>query len=313
MKIKNNICQLLGIKYPIFQGGMAWVSDAYLAAAVSNAGGLGIIAGGNAPKEWIVEQIRLAKKLTDKPFALNIMLLSPFIEDVIEAVIEEKVEIVVTGAGNPGKYFKILNEAGVKIIPVVPSVAQAIRMDRNDCVLAMIVEGGEAGGHIGPNNTMSLLPQVVDNVNKPVIAAGGIADGRGMAAAFCLGASGVQLGTRFIVADECRASQEYKDKIIQSKDTSTVVTGQTTGHPIRCIKNKFTRKFSKMEKESVSIDELEKFGSGSLRKAVLDGDVEYGSVMAGQCAGLVNKKESCKKIIESLNNECKKVLGDLNE
>lgn len=313
MKIKGNICQTLGIQYPIFQGGMAWVSDAYLAAAVSNAGGLGIIAGGNAPKEWIVEQIRLAKTLTDKPFALNIMLLSPFIDQVIEAVIEEKLSIVVTGAGNPGKHFVKLNKAGVKIIPVVPSVAQAIRMERNDGVVALIVEGGEAGGHIGPNNTMALLPQVVDKVKLPVIAAGGIADGRGMAAALCLGASGVQLGTRFIVAYECRASDEYKNKIIAAKDTSTIVTGNSTGHPIRVIKNKFAKKFAKMERENTSIEELEVFGSGSLRKAVVDGDVDYGSVMAGQSAGLVSKKESCKEIIDDLMSTCEKVLGELNE
>ena len=242
-KIENNdICDLLGIEYPIFQGGMAWVSDADLAAAVSNAGGLGIIAAGNAPKEWIVEEIRKAKAKTNKPFAVNVMLLSPFVEDIVDAVIEEKVEIVVTGAGNPGKYFKKLNEHGVKIIPVVPSVAQAIRMERNDGVVALIAEGAEAGGHIGVTNTMSLIPQIVDAVNIPVIAAGGIADGRGMAASFCLGASAVQVGTRFLVADECNAADSYKEKVLKAKDTATMVTGNSTGHPVRVIKNKFAKK-----------------------------------------------------------------------
>lgn len=312
--MKNNIiCDLLGIEYPIFQGGMAWISDAELAAAVSNAGGLGIIAGGNAPKEWIVSEIRKIKTLTDKPFALNIMLLSPYIEDVIDAVIEEDVKIVVTGAGNPGKYFTKLNDNGVKIIPVVPSVAQAIRMERNSGVVALIAEGAEAGGHIGVTNTMSLIPQIVDSVDLPVIAAGGIADGRGVAAAFCLGASGVQVGTRFVVADECNVSENYKEKVIKAKDTSTMVTGNSTGHPVRIIKNKFAKKFKKLEDEKVSAEKLEEIGAGSLRLAVVDGDVDNGSVMAGQIAGLVNKRESCESIINDLMSGCERTIKNINE
>lgn len=307
----NNICNLLGIEYPIFQGGMAWIADSDLASAVSNAGGLGVIAAGNAPKDWVVDQIRKTKSKTDKPFAVNIMLLSPFVEDVVNAVIEEGVEIVITGAGNPGKYFKKLNENGVKIIPVVPSVSQAIRMERNDGVIAIVAEGAEAGGHIGVTNTMSLIPQIVDAVNIPVIAAGGIADGRGVAAAFCLGASGVQVGTRFLVADECNVSEGYKEKVLKAKDTSTTVTGRSTGHPVRVIKNKFAKKFKHMEDENATIEELEKFGAGSLRVAVVDGDVENGSVMAGQIAGMVNKRESCKEIITDLVNGYNQIISSL--
>lgn len=311
--ISNDVCSLLGIEYPIFQGGMAWVSDADLAAAVSNAGGLGIIAAGNAPKEWIVEQIKKTKMMTDKPFAVNVMLLSPFVDDIVDAVIEEKVEIVVTGAGNPGKYFKKLNENGVKIIPVVPSVSQAIRMERNEGVVALIAEGAEAGGHIGVTNTMSLIPQIVDTVDIPVIAAGGIADGRGMAAAFCLGASAIQVGTRFLVADECNVADSYKEKVINAKDTSTMVTGNSTGHPVRVIKNKFAKKLKKMEDSKASAEELEVFSSGSLRNAVVDGDVENGSIMAGQIAGLVNKKESCKSIIEDIINMYERTVMSIND
>ena len=313
-KIENNdICDLLGIEYPIFQGGMAWVSDADLATAVSNAGGLGIIAAGNAPKEWIVEEIRKAKAKTNKPFAVNVMLLSPFVEDIVDAVIEEKVEIVVTGAGNPGKYFKKLNEHGVKIIPVVPSVAQAIRMERNDGVVALIAEGAEAGGHIGVTNTMSLIPQIVDAVNIPVIAAGGIADGRGMAASFCLGASAVQVGTRFLVADECNAADSYKEKVLKAKDTATMVTGNSTGHPVRVIKNKFAKKFKKMEDENADIEKLEAFSSGSLRRAVVEGDIDNGSIMAGQIAGLVKERKSCKAIIEDLINMYERTVISIND
>lgn len=308
----NEICEILGIEYPIFQGGMAWVSDANLAQAVSNAGGLGVIAAGNAPKDWVVEQIRKAKEMTDKPFALNIMLLSPFIDDIIDAVIEENVKIVITGAGNPAKYFSRLNENGVNIIPVVPSVSQAVRMARNPGVVALIAEGAEAGGHIGVTNTMALIPQIVDATELPVICAGGIADGRGVAAAFCLGAKGVQLGTRFIVASECNASSEYKKKVIDAKDTSTVVTGESTGHPVRVIKNKFAKKYKSMEKEGTSVQDLEKIGAGALRKAVVDGDVDYGSVMAGQSAGLVKKEESSKEIIQDLIDDYRKVVSRLS-
>lgn len=305
------ICDLLEIEYPIIQGGMAWIADCDLASSVSNAGGLGVIAAGNAPKEWVVDQIRKTKSLTDKPFAVNIMLLSPFVEDVVDAVIEEGVKVVITGAGNPGKYFKKLNENGVKIIPVVPSVSQAIRMVRNDGVIALIAEGAEAGGHIGVTNTMSLIPQIVDAVDIPVIAAGGIADGRGAAAAFCLGASGVQLGTRFLVADECNVSEGYKKKVLDAKDTSTTVTGTTTGHPVRVIKNKFAKKFKSLEDNKASVEELEKFGAGSLRLAVVDGDVDNGSVMAGQIAGLVKKRETCKEIIQDLVEHYRAVVESL--
>lgn len=310
---KNKICELLNIKYPIFQGGMAWVSDAELAASVSNAGGLGIIAAGNAPGEWVRQEVRKIKQLTDQPFALNVMLLSPFIEEIIELVIEEKVEIVVTGAGNPGEYLKRLHENGVKIIPVVPSVAQATRMIRHEGVVAVIAEGAEAGGHIGVTNTMSLIPQIVDAIDLPVVAAGGIADGRGMAAAFCLGASAVQVGTRFIVSDECNASDNYKEKVIKAKDTSTIVTGNSTGHPVRVLKNKFSKKFKQMEDAGASVEELEKYGAGSLKNAVVDGDAEYGSVMAGQIAGLVSERESSEAIIQDIIRGYERTVGLLHE
>lgn len=310
---KNRICEILNIEHPILQGGMAWVSDADLAASVSNAGGLGIIASGNAPRDWVEREIKKIRTLTDKPFALNIMLLSPFIEDIIQLVIDEKIEIVVTGAGNPGEHLKRLHEHGVKIIPVVPSVAQASRMLRHEGVVALIAEGAEAGGHIGVTNTFSLIPQIADAVDLPVIAAGGIADGRGMAAAFALGASGIQVGTRFLVADECNVSDNYKEKVIKAKDTSTVVTGTSTGHPVRVIKNKFAKKFKQMEEAGSSIEELEKFGAGSLRNAVVDGDVEYGSVMAGQIAGLVSKRESSKDIIEDILAGYERTVRSLHE
>ncbi len=310
--VNNEVCELLDIKYPIFQGGMAWVADADLAASVSNAGGLGIIAAGNAPKKWLVDEIRKAKSLTKNPFAVNIMLLSPFVDEVIDAVIEENVKIVVTGAGNPGKYFKKLNENGIKIIPVVPSVAQAIRMARNEGVVALIAEGAEAGGHIGVTNTMSLIPQIVDAVNLPVIAAGGIADGRAMAASFCLGAKAVQIGTRFLLAKECNVSSSYKKKVLEAKDTSTMVTGNSTGHPVRVIKNKFAKKFKKMEEEGASKEALEKFSSGSLRRAVVDGDIDNGSIMAGQVAGLLKKEESSKEIIDDIIKLYERTVNSLN-
>ena len=312
--MKNNpICEVLGIEYPVFQGGMAWVSDADLAGAVSEAGGLGIIAAGNAPKDWVVEQIRKVRRITDKPFAVNIMLLSPFVDEVIEGVIEENVEIVVTGAGNPGKYFKMLNENGIKIIPVVPSVAQAVRMARNPGVVAMIAEGAEAGGHIGVTNTMSLIPQRVDATILRVVAAGGIADGRGMAAAFCLGASAVQVGTRFIVANECTASDNYKDKVLKAKDTSTMITGNSTGHPVRVLKNKFAKRLKKMEDENLPPEEFERLGAGALKKAVVDGDVDNGSVMAGQIAGLVSERQSAKEILLDIVCGCEKIIGKMTD
>lgn len=293
------ICELLGIKYPILQGGMAWISDADLAAAVSNAGGLGVIAGGNAEKTIVAEQVDKIKTLTDRPYALNIMLLSPFAEDIIDLAIEKKVPIVITGAGSPGKYVDRLKEAGIKIIPVVPSVALARRMAGLG-VDALIAEGTEAGGHVGELTTMALVPQVVDAVQIPVIAAGGIADGRGTAAAFMLGASGVQVGTRFLVAEECNVHPAYKEAVIEAKDTSTVVTGRSTGHPVRIIKNKLYRQYAQLEKSGASIEEIEALGAGTLRKAVVEGDMAYGSIMAGQVAGLIKKQTSAKEIVEEL-------------
>lgn len=302
--MKTSICDILGIKYPIFQGAMAWVSDGTLAAAVSNAGGLGIIAGGNAPADIIRNEIKIAKSLTDKPFAVNIMLLSPFADDIAKVVCEEGVKVVTTGAGTPSKYMKDFDEHNVTVIPVVPSVAIAQKMEKLG-VKALIVEGMEAGGHIGKLTTMALVPQVVDAVNIPVIAAGGIGDGRGCAAAYMLGAQGFQLGTRFIVANECTIHENYKDKVISAKDIDSVVTGQITGHPVRVIRNKLSRLFDKVEKEEQkndkpNLERIEELGRGTLQKAAREGDVDNGSVMAGQIAGLVCKKQSCQEIIDEL-------------
>lgn len=302
--MKTSICDILGIKYPIFQGAMAWVSDGTLAAAVSNAGGLGIIAGGNAPADIIRNEIKIAKSLTDKPFAVNIMLLSPFADDIAKVVCEEGVKVVTTGAGTPSKYMKDFDEHNVTVIPVVPSVAIAQKMEKLG-VKALIVEGMEAGGHIGKLTTMALVPQVVDAVNIPVIAAGGIGDGRGCAAAYMLGAQGFQLGTRFIVANECTIHENYKDKVISAKDIDSVITGQITGHPVRVIRNKLSRLFDKVEKEEQkndkpNLERIEELGRGTLQKAAREGDVDNGSVMAGQIAGLVCKKQSCQEIIDEL-------------
>lgn len=304
----NNICSLLNIKYPIFQGGMAWVSDSSLAAAVSNAGGLGIIAGGNAPASFIREEIRKAKELTDKPFGVNIMLLSENADELSDIVIEEGVKVVTTGAGNPGKYIEKWKKAGIRVIPVVASVALAKRMERAGAD-AIIAEGCEAGGHIGKLTTMVLLPQVVDSVNIPVIAAGGIGDGRGVAAAFILGAKGVQLGTRFLVANECTIHDNYKEAVINAKDIDTVVTGRPTGHPVQVIKNKLAREYINLEKKNVSLEEIEELGRGALKKAVKDGDMENGSIMAGQISGLIRKKQSARDIIEEIFFEYEKIKG----
>lgn len=304
----NNICSLLNIKYPIFQGGMAWVSDSSLAAAVSNAGGLGIIAGGNAPASFIREEIRKAKELTDKPFGVNIMLLSENVDELSDIVIEEGVKVVTTGAGNPGKYIEKWKKAGIRVIPVVASVALAKRMERAGAD-AIIAEGCEAGGHIGKLTTMVLLPQVVDSVNIPVIAAGGIGDGRGVAAAFILGAKGVQLGTRFLVANECTIHDNYKEAVINAKDIDTVVTGRPTGHPVQVIKNKLAREYINLEKKNVSLEEIEELGRGALKKAVKDGDMENGSIMAGQISGLIRKKQSARDIIEEIFFEYEKIKG----
>lgn len=297
--MSSNICEILNIKYPIFQGGMAWVSNSSLAAAVSNAGGLGIIAGASAPASYIREQIRETKKLTDKPFGLNIMLLSENADELAKMVIEEGVKVVTTGAGNPGKYIESWKAAGIKVIPVVASVALAKRMERAGAD-AVIAEGCEAGGHIGKLTTMVLLPQVVDAVNIPVIGAGGIGDGRGIAAAFMLGAQGVQVGTRFLVADECTIHENYKNAVIKAKDIDTVVTGRITGHPVQVIKNKLAKEYLSLESKNASLEELEELGRGALAKAVKDGDISTGSLMAGQISGLVSKKQSVKEIIEEM-------------
>lgn len=307
--IKTPLCSLLGIEYPIFQGGMAWISDANLAAAVSNAGGLGIIAAGNAPADTVREQIRVAKSLTDRPFGVNIMLMSPHVDAVAQMVAEEKAAVVVTGAGNPSKYMKSWTDNGIKVIPVVPSKAMARLMERGGAA-AVIAEGGESGGHVGEITTMVLVPQVCDTVSVPVIAAGGIGDGRGVAAAFMLGAVGVQVGTRFLVAEECHVHSIYKSKIIKARDIDTISTGKRLGHPVRALKTPFTREFFLKEYDSsVTIDELETFGAGALKLAAIDGDENNGCFMAGQTAGLVKQEQTAKEIIEEMFSEAENILN----
>ncbi|MBQ1274015.1 MAG: enoyl-[Cellulosilyticum sp.] len=295
----ETICKLLNISYPIFQGGMAWVATHSIASAVSNAGGLGIIAAGHAPADWVRKEIRACKEKTNKPFGVNVMLLSPYVEEVIQVILEEKVQVVTTGAGNPGKYMDALKAAGIKVIPVVPSVALAKRMERCGAD-AVIAEGCESGGHIGELTTMTLVPQVVDAVSIPVIAAGGIADGRGMAAAFMLGASGVQIGTRFLVAEECDIPASYKERVIKASDIDAVVTGRSTGHPVRCLRNQLTRSLQKIEKEGGSEEEFNKLGVGALRRAAIEGDMQTGSVLAGQIAGMITKEQTTEEIIQEL-------------
>lgn len=306
--MRTEICDLLGIEYPIIQGGMAWVAESNLAAAVSEAGGLGLIGAASAPAEWVREQIQEVKKRTDKPFGVNIMLMSPYADEVAKVVAEEGVKVVTTGAGNPEKYMKMWKEAGVKVIPVVASVALAKRMERCGAD-ALVAEGCEAGGHIGENTTMVLIPQIVDAVDIPVIAAGGIADGRGIAAAFMLGAKGIQMGTHFVVTKECVVHHNYKDFIIKAKDIDSRVTGRTTGHPVRVLRNQMAKTYLEMEKNGASFEELEKMTLGALRKAVVDGDVVNGSVMAGQCAAMVKEEMTCKELIEKLMRETKEVLS----
>lgn len=300
--IHTELCEILNIKYPIIQGGMAWIATAELAAAVSNAGGLGIIAAGNAPGEIVENEIIKVKELTNNTFGVNVMLLSPYVEEVMKIIYKYKVPVVTTGAGNPGKYINMLKEIGTKIMPVVPSVALAKRMEGLG-VDAVIVEGTEAGGHVGELTTFVLVPQVVDEVKIPVIAAGGIADGRGMLAALSLGAKGVQLGTRFICTTECTAHENYKRMVIKAKDRDAIVTARSTGHPVRVLKNKFTKEFLKLEKARVSPEEIENLGVGKLRLAVVDGDVENGSVMAGQIAAMVRNIKPCKDIIDEIVNQ----------
>ena len=305
--MKTKVTELLQIEYPIIQGGMAWVAEHHLAAAVSEAGGFGLIGAASAPPEIVREEIRKAKELTDKPFGVNIMLLNPNADEVAKIVVEEGIQAVTTGAGNPENYMPMWKEAGVKVIPVVASVAMAKRMERYGAD-AVVAEGMEAGGHIGNQTTMALIPQIVDAVNIPVIAAGGIGDGRGVAASFMLGAEGVQMGTRFVVADESIVHDNYKDRIVKAKDIDSVVTGQSTGHPVRCLRNQMTKEYIKKEQEGVPFEELERMTLGSLRKAVMDGDILNGTVMAGQIAGLVSKRQSCKEILQEIMTEAEKLL-----
>jgi len=304
--MKTRITELLGIEFPIIQGGMAWVANANLAGNVSKAGGIGFIGAANAPGEWVREEIRKAKAITSNPIGVNIMLLSQYADEIAKVVVEEGVKVVTTGAGNPEKYMAMWKAAGIKVIPVVASVALARRMERYGAD-AIVAEGMESGGHIGEQTTMTLLPQVVDAVSIPVIAAGGIGDGRGVAAAFMLGAEAVQLGTRFVVAKESTVHQNYKDRLISAKDIDSEVTGRTTGHPVRQLRNQMTRQYHLMEKEGVAFEELELLTLGALRKAVVEGDIKNGTVMAGQIAGLVHKEQTCKEIIDELISEAKSV------
>ncbi|MDL2249045.1 enoyl-[acyl-carrier-protein] reductase FabK [Lachnospiraceae bacterium OttesenSCG-928-J05] len=308
--MKTEVTKILGIEYPIIQGGMAWVAEYHLAAAVSNAGGLGLIGAASAPADWVREQVREAKKLTDKPFGVNIMLMSPYADEVAKVIVEEGVPVVTTGAGTPEKYMEMWKAAGIKVIPVVASVAFAKRMERAgaDCVVA---EGSEAGGHIGESTTMVLVPQIVDAVNIPVIAAGGIADGRGMAAAYMLGAKGMQLGTHFVVTDEAQVHDNYKERIIKAKDIDSRVTGRSTGHPVRALRNDMTKKYIDLENNGASFEELELLTLGGLRKAVVDGDIKAGSVMAGQIAGMVKERMSCQELIQKLVKETDDLIGGM--
>lgn len=307
--IKTPICELLQIEYPIFQGGMAWVADASLAAAVSNAGGLGLIAGMNSNGEQLRAEIRKCRELTSKPFGVNVMLMSPFVDEVARTVIEEHVPVLTTGAGNPGKYMPAWLEAGIKVVPVVASIGFAkLAEKRGAC--AVIAEGAESGGHIGKLHTMALVPQVCDNVNIPVLAAGGIGDGRGIAAAFMLGAQGVQVGTRFLVAKECTISQVYKDKVLKAKELDTIVTGASLGDAVRSLKTPFSKEFEKKEHDvNISREELEKFGAGALRRAAREGDAQNGCFLAGEIAGLIKKEQTAKEMIEEMFGEAEKVLG----
>lgn len=309
--MKTEITDLLKIKYPIIQGGMAWVAEYHLAAAVSEAGGLGLIGAANAPVEWVREQIREVRRRTDKPFGVNIMLMSPSADEVAKIIVEEQVTVVTTGAGNPEKYMTMWKEAGTKVIPVVASVAMAKRMERCGAD-AVVAEGTEAGGHIGENTTMVLIPQIVDAVSIPVIAAGGIADGRGIAASLMLGAKAVQIGTHFVVTKESQVHDNYKKAILRAKDIDSKVTGRTTGHPVRALRNQMTKDYLKLENEGASPEELEMLTLGGLRKAVVDGDVVHGSVMAGQIAGLVKEELTCQELIQKLVKETDTLMRGTN-
>ncbi|MBQ8571909.1 MAG: enoyl-[Ruminococcus sp.] len=305
--IKSEICEILGIEYPVFQGGMAWIADGKLAAAVSNGGGLGIIAAGNAPADYVREQIRIAKSLTDKPIGVNIMLMSTFADDIAKVTIEEKVEVVTTGAGNPSKYMKAWKEAGIKVIPVVASVAMAKLMTRLGAT-ALIAEGGESGGHVGELTTIVLVPQICDATHLPVIAAGGICDGRGVAAAFMLGAQGVQLGTRFLSAFECSIHPTYKEKILKATDLCTMVTGKRLGHPVRSLRTQFARDYQKAEYSTMPDEELENLAVGALRLAVQEGNSEKGCFLSGQCAAMVKREQSAAEIVKEIMEEAEPIL-----
>ena len=302
--MQTEITELLGIQYPIIQGGMAWVAEHHLAAAVSEAGGLGLIGAANAPAEWVREQIRAAKNLTEQPFGVNIMLMSPYADEVAQVVAEEGVKVVTTGAGSPEKYMELWKQSGIRVIPVVASVALAKRMERCGAD-AVVAEGCESGGHVGESTTMALVPQVVDAVQIPVIAAGGIADGRGIAAAFMLGAKAVQMGTRFIATQEAQVHESYKNQVLRAKDIDTRVTGRSTGHPVRALRNEMTKRYLELEQEGASFEELEQLTLGGLRRAVVEGDVRMGSMMAGQCAGLVREILPCSELVPQLMQEAK--------
>ncbi|MDY3982892.1 MAG: enoyl-[acyl-carrier-protein] reductase FabK [Veillonellaceae bacterium] len=308
--IRTELCDLLNVEYPVLQGGMAWIGTAELASAVSEAGGLGIIGAGHMPPDLFRNEIHKLKERTSKPFGCNIMLMSPFVKEVMEVVIDEKVPVITTGAGNPSSYIPRLKEIGTKVIPVVASVSLAKRLVRGG-IDALIAEGTESGGHVGNITTMSLLPQVVDAVDIPVIAAGGIADGRGMAAAFALGAKGVQMGTRFVLSEECIAHENYKNIVLKAKDRSTVMTGLTTGHPVRIIENQLARKYEELEFKGTSKEELEKLGAGTLRMAAIDGDVKNGSVMIGQISGMLHDIKPCKQIITDIMTETETVIKNM--
>lgn len=305
--MNTRVTELLNIQYPIIQGGMAWVAEHHLAAAVSEAGGLGLIGGANAPGEVVRQEIRKAKELTDKPFGVNVMLMSPYAEEVAKVVAEEGIQVVTTGAGNPEKYMEMWKAAGIKVIPVVASVALAKRMEKHGAD-AVVAEGCESGGHIGEQTTMTLVPQVVDAVSIPVIAAGGIGDGRGIAAAFMLGAEAVQIGTRFVVSKEAVVHENYKQRIIKAKDIDSAVTGRSHGHPVRCLRNQMTREYVKLEQEGKPFEELEYLTLGALRRAVQEGDVTNGTVMAGQIAGLICKEQTCKEMIDEMMEQASRLM-----
>lgn len=304
----ETIDRLFGVQYPVIQGGMAWVADHHLAAAVSEAGGLGLIGTASADGQWAREQIRQLRRLTDRPFGVNIMLMNPHADEIARVVMEEKVPVVTTGAGSPEKYMAAWKQAGILVVPVIASVAMAKKMERAKAD-AVVAEGCEAGGHIGEQTTMTLVPQVADAVRIPVIAAGGIADGRGMAAAFMLGAAGVQVGTRFVASDEAYVHQNYKDSILRARDIDTRVTGRSTGHPVRALRNELTREYMALEKKGATMEELELLALGGLRRAVVDGDVKRGSLMAGQSAGLIREQKSCRLILEEMMAQAQEVIG----